>query len=231
MGTLYLIRHGQASIGAQNYDALSDLGREQAERIGQWLARCGVHLDHAVAGSLVRQQDTAQRALQAWSQATGKPAPDLMTDPGFNEYDHHDIIDRQAALTGHPGRLMAGVSRNEFEKWFQSAVRRWASAEHDADYGEPIGAFHARVTQAVQRLQQRPAKGETVAVFSSGGSIAMISGHALGLPLQSAIRLNFLIANGSISRFVYDRERFTLSYLNSHGHFEGFDEGRLVTFR
>lgn len=34
MGTLYLVRHGQASFGADDYDQLSDLGRRQSVRLG-----------------------------------------------------------------------------------------------------------------------------------------------------------------------------------------------------
>jgi broad specificity phosphatase PhoE len=41
MGTLYLVRHGQASFGADDYDQLSDLGRAQAVRLGEYLARTG----------------------------------------------------------------------------------------------------------------------------------------------------------------------------------------------
>ena len=34
MGTLYLVRHGQASFGADDYDQLSPLGHQQALRLG-----------------------------------------------------------------------------------------------------------------------------------------------------------------------------------------------------
>ena len=34
MGIIYFVRHGQASLGAQNYDQLSDLGYAQAEQLG-----------------------------------------------------------------------------------------------------------------------------------------------------------------------------------------------------
>jgi broad specificity phosphatase PhoE len=37
MGTLYLVRHGQASFGADDYDQLSALGRRQSVRLGEYL--------------------------------------------------------------------------------------------------------------------------------------------------------------------------------------------------
>ena len=45
MGTLYLVRHGQASFGAEDYDQLSELGARQSERLGQYLADKGLALD------------------------------------------------------------------------------------------------------------------------------------------------------------------------------------------
>ena len=39
MTTIYLIRHGQASFGAANYDQLSNKGEQQATLLGQYLAK------------------------------------------------------------------------------------------------------------------------------------------------------------------------------------------------
>ena len=36
MGQLYLVRHGQASLGADDYDQLSPRGREQGLRLGEY---------------------------------------------------------------------------------------------------------------------------------------------------------------------------------------------------
>ena len=38
MGTLYLIRHGQASFGAADYYQLSELGARQCHALGQYFA-------------------------------------------------------------------------------------------------------------------------------------------------------------------------------------------------
>ena len=39
MGSIYLIRHGQASLGAANYDELSPLGVRQSQLCGEFLHR------------------------------------------------------------------------------------------------------------------------------------------------------------------------------------------------
>ena len=63
MATIYLIRHGQASFGAANYDQLSELGQRQADATGEYLARLGIALDAAYSGDLSRQRETCQRVL------------------------------------------------------------------------------------------------------------------------------------------------------------------------
>ena len=63
MGSIYLIRHGQASFGADDYDVLSATGVRQAQVLGEHLAGLGLRLDRCLAGDLQRQRHTASEAL------------------------------------------------------------------------------------------------------------------------------------------------------------------------
>ena len=60
MGTLYLVRHGQASFGEDDYDRLSPLGHRQAQQLGRYLgerfAREGVQIETVLMGSLRRHR-------------------------------------------------------------------------------------------------------------------------------------------------------------------------------
>ncbi|MBT9476162.1 MAG: histidine phosphatase family protein [Polaromonas sp.] len=58
MGTLYLVRHGQASFGADDYDLLSPLGQQQAVRLGEYFKYKGVTFEAAMTGTLTRQRQT-----------------------------------------------------------------------------------------------------------------------------------------------------------------------------
>ncbi|PTT61728.1 histidine phosphatase family protein, partial [Pseudomonas sp. HMWF007] len=91
MGSIYLIRHGQASFGADDYDVLSPIGVRQAEILGQHLAELGVRFDRCLAGDLRRQQHTATSALEQFA-ANGLPVPTLETDSAFNEFDADAVI-------------------------------------------------------------------------------------------------------------------------------------------
>src|SRR3546814_10473498 len=65
MGAIYLIRHGQASFGAVDYDKLSKRGVEQAAVLGQALAARGVKPDVVICGGMLRHRETALGCLQA----------------------------------------------------------------------------------------------------------------------------------------------------------------------
>ena len=63
MATIYLIRHGQASFGSDDYDQLSQLGIRQAEVTGEYFRESGIFFDSAYSGDLKRQIDTSQLVL------------------------------------------------------------------------------------------------------------------------------------------------------------------------
>ncbi len=69
MATLYLVRHGQASFAAENYDRLSELGRRQSVWLGEYFAERGIVFARAVCGTLERQRQTARMILETMGSA------------------------------------------------------------------------------------------------------------------------------------------------------------------
>ena len=60
MGELYLIRHAQASFGAEDYDKLSELGHEQSVALGKALSQHGVMPEAWVMGDMRRHRETLE---------------------------------------------------------------------------------------------------------------------------------------------------------------------------
>ena len=60
MGMVLLVRHGQASFGAEDYDVLSEAGVAQSKRLGAWLREAAVQPAALVHGAMRRQRDTAK---------------------------------------------------------------------------------------------------------------------------------------------------------------------------
>jgi broad specificity phosphatase PhoE len=72
MAIIYLIRHGQASFGAEDYDRLSELGRRQSQVLGEYFRGAGVVFDAVYSGDLLRQRETARLALDLGGEDTYK---------------------------------------------------------------------------------------------------------------------------------------------------------------
>lgn len=74
MSTLILVRHGQSVWNAENRftgwvnSPLSELGREEARRAGERLARENLRVDKAFTSELVRAQETGRIILEALGQ-------------------------------------------------------------------------------------------------------------------------------------------------------------------
>lgn len=229
MATIYLIRHGQASFGQENYDQLSPTGWEQGRILGRWLAG-KVTPGAVVGGALERHRETAEAVATGY----GSTLPDMQVLAGLNEFDHTEVLTRfrpEWAERAVMARDLAAFPKpaKAFQDAFVQAVARWAGGQHDHDYGETWPAFKARVLAALDELVEF-ADGTDVLVATSGGPISVIVQSLLGLDDERALKLNEVIANTSVSRVLYSGSRRSLSVFNNFAHLEAEDPA-LVTFR
>ncbi len=235
MGQVFLVRHGQASFGAADYDQLSAHGVEQSRLLGRWFAACKVGVGQVVTGSLKRHRQTAEACMAG---LPGAPAAgDWRVDPGFDEYDHVEVLAKHAPQLTDPiaaKDALAGEAdgKKAFQKIFAQAMARWMGGKHDADYRESWPAFRARCVGAAKRIAASPAA-EAVVVFTSGGPIAAICQELLGMPDERAAMLNFSLANSSVTRLLFSARdaRISLSYLNNFAHLEQTGDAQAITYR
>lgn len=210
VGTLLLIRHGQASFGARDYDQLSDHGRHQAAVLGLALAERQVKPARLVTGSLRRQRDTLDLTARAagWELAHE-------VDPRWNEFSH-------GGADGQPARQEHGESAGEYERRFDFSIDRWFRGEGDS--AEPFGAFMSRVTGVLE--DTRPGPGETYAVFTSSGVIGAVCAHLLGASDGNGggagiwPRLNRVVVNSGVTKVVTGRRGTSLVSFNDHSHLD-----------
>ena len=229
MGAIYLIRHGQASFGAGDYDKLSKLGVEQAGVLGQALVTRGVKPDLVVCGDMLRHRETAAGCLAAM----GLPGQ-WQTDAAWNEYDHEMMIEAYRPRFRNKALMMAELAatlnpRRAFQDIFAEAMQRWISGEHDGDYAESWPAFCTRVSAAVQRLREQLGKSRTALVFTSGGPISAVIRDRLALADDHTARLNWTLANAAVTKLIYSERGVYLSSFNEHAHFE--HDARLISYR
>ena len=112
MGSVHLIRHGQASFGSDDYDQLSPVGMQQSTALGMSWEASGWAPTAAVAGSMTRHAQTAIAAIDACGQGDGYDI-----DDGWNEYDHlaianaHDPAARPRTPRSSSGTSMPPSTR------------------------------------------------------------------------------------------------------------------------
>ncbi|MEQ4546722.1 histidine phosphatase family protein, partial [Nocardioides kribbensis] len=104
MGLLLLVRHGQASFGADDYDVLSPTGWEQGRLLGASLAAAGARPTALVRGSMRRHRETLEALVDGAGRGsgdTGTPeTPGVTVDAGWDEFDHLGVVGAHPDLLG-----------------------------------------------------------------------------------------------------------------------------------
>jgi broad specificity phosphatase PhoE len=236
MGKIYLVRHGQASFGTSNYDRLSELGKEQGRLLGKWLAETGQRFHTVVTGDMQRHRETAQACMSMLPDGMAPPPAGWVTDAGFNEYDHEQVLQRHRPDFVDPIAVKQFLAEGDdakrvFQRMFEEAMSRWMSGQHDDEYREPWPVFRERVLAALQRLLDAAGQSQNILVFTSGGTIATLCQKLLGLSDRQMAELNWTLVNAAVTKLLYRPGRVTLSYMNSYAHLEMLGEKHSITYR
>lgn len=208
MGVLLLVRHGQASFGADDYDVLSATGHEQGRLLGAALAGAGVRPDLVVRGGMRRHRETAEAMLAA----SGWEAP-TEVDADWDEFDH-------VTLVGSMGEELP-TDRRAFQALFERATARWV-AGHTHEDGESYAGFLARTQAALDRAVERARTG-TVVVVTSGGPIGAAAATLVDPadPARLWAAFNTVLVNSSVTRVIVGRSATRLLTFNEHAHLSG----------
>jgi broad specificity phosphatase PhoE len=224
MAVVHLIRHGQASFGADEYDELSELGRLQSRTLGAVLAARRLRFDRAVSGSLRRQRDTAKLCLEA---AGISPSGGVEIDDRWNEYDHLGLVEHHLRRDGGMPPE-AAVSSRAFQVLLDGALERWIRGDQTAPGAPTWAGFSERVWAGLEDLLASLGRGGSAAVFTSGGAITAVCGRLLGLPPAGCVALHRVVINGGITKIVSGRSGTALISFNDHAHFDGDASGQLT---
>ena len=221
MGTLYLVRHGQASFGADDYDVLSPLGQRQSVRLGEYFRYKGVRFDAALTGTLNRQRQTFAGICDGMGVAL-----DALPWAGLNEYDSAAVI---GAI--YPQLLNKPDTPERYRHYFR--LLKDGLAQWMAGVVSPVGMpsydeFVAGVTGALEHI--RTHYDGHVLLVSSGGPIATAVGQVLGTSPEATIELNMGIRNSSVTEFAFSPKRHWLVTYNTLPHLEAPEHAAWVTY-
>ena len=235
MANLLIVRHGQASFGAENYDQLSPLGQRQADLTGEFLRKMDTRFSAAYSGDLSRQRETGQRVLDQLEQA-----PELIIDPRFNEVQTDEQIEVMMPLLVERDARFADLvaamdtDTKSFQKIIETVFNYWVSPECDVSGIQSWQDYHGGVVNAFESAMASAASGTDTAIFTSGGTIATIVGHVLKLTSDRVYEFYEPVFNCSITRIIFNSRKCSLSTFNDVGHLHLMSaqlNERLVTYR
>ena len=249
MANLFLVRHGQASFGADDYDRLSPTGHEQSRLLGEYLAERGIRPDRVMTGSLRRHRETWD-GIAAGLAAQGIGAPPAVVRPGLDEYDSDRLLAAHAATRGDAGAtggpaVSAGhiavpgdpadpeVRRAHF-RLLREILAEWASGRLQPGSHRTWEQFRAGALAALLEAWQGPDgpgsdRGGDIIVVSSGGPIAAILVSLFEMPAAAFVALNLQTRNTGYTEFQGNGRRPNLTGFNGISHLDTPQRRHLIT--
>ncbi|MGM9486634.1 histidine phosphatase family protein [Ideonella sp. YS5] len=222
MGTIYLVRHGQASFGSHDYDRLSELGHRQCRALGEHFRSMRLSFDLVLTGTLRRHHETYDGIAEGLG---ARPEPERLA--GLDEYDPEAIVQAIHSdeivppATPEAVRAHFRLLRDGLIEWMQGRSMP-AGMPRYAD-------FAAGVSAALARARER-ANGGQVLIVSSGGPISAAIGLVLGLEAEAIADVNLRIRNSSVTEFVSTPRRLSLLSFNHLPHLHKPELSDWVTY-
>lgn len=125
LAEIYMVRHAQASFGADNYDLLSELGHQQARWLGDYFVDAELSFDHVFRGDMVRHRETLDGVREMLG-PEACPHEEIMT--GLNEFDFQALV--KAYMRQHPRNVPPKpLQPKDYYQLLKLALQAWSLDE------------------------------------------------------------------------------------------------------
>lgn len=235
MSVIYLIRHGQASFSAQDYDQLSDHGILQSQLLGETIKQKIQPGSHIISGTMLRHKQTMQHSLSALDNHQALQGLAL-EDCRWNEYDHKNILAVYNAALATPQGIKQylieqGKPFSYVKELFIHAIRQWTLASTSAQYTESFEEFYQRVLAGLTQVAKLN-NDKTTVIYTSGGPISIVVCHLMGIPLHHFLDVNWNLVNGGITKLITrgPQQKLAVSTLNEHDFFAQQQDKTFITY-
>ena len=236
MSLLFLVRHGQASFHADDYDQLSARGAEQARQLGLHWAELNLSFDQVYVGPRRRHRQTLEAFAAAYRER-GLTWPEPVE---LLELDEHcgqdvltrslpDLMQRDPVIREMREKLRkdSDTAQRDYLRLFQKVTRLWVRRELHLPELEAWHQFRERVQRGLATITEASGSKKRVAAFSSGGPVAAATGFALNLDDEKTLELSWVVRNTAYAEFLFSRGRFSLVTFNAVPH---LTDPHLLTF-
>lgn len=223
MSKIYLVRHGQASFGNEDYDALSDLGHQQAIWLGDHFRSRAIGFSKVFSGTLNRQHQTCDRIVSR----SNAGDTEIGWLSGLNEYSSEELY---ASFTG--GDLAhehQKSDRKTYWQTFRKAYESWVNGTLDTGH-QSWEAFCTNIDRALTKATKDSGREENILMTTSAGVIGVIVSRLLGAPPQSAIELNFQVRNTGFCEILHTGKGLKLISFNNIPHLDHPERINSITY-
>ncbi|MGQ0619720.1 MAG: histidine phosphatase family protein [Panacagrimonas sp.] len=203
MSTLVLLRHGQASFGADRYDTLSGLGRQQAEAVGRHLSTRERGFSRVWVGPRDRHRLSARYALEPLGIDWQTPA-----EPALDEFAEGQQILASAErvqgvkLLGH-----AAITGVEARRRYAAQIDAWAAGKVEIEGVVSARNFRLSVVAWLHHVWADPTSGQNLLAVTSAGVIAAVLTEVLGQPDSALADYMSVLHNSSLTRLAFSPGR------------------------
>jgi broad specificity phosphatase PhoE len=228
VSSLFLVRHAQASMGAEDYDNLSEHGIEQSTRLGRAFVERGMSFDAVYIGPKRRHRQTLDHLSKA-AVPLGLALPEAIELKELTEIDAHLLGDEamRRVLPSCPNLLeqlaekkLDASGREAIRHYvgvFEALMKRWAKGEF-RDRLVPYEDFSRQVLKGLQKIMRAEGRKRRVLVVTSGGPVSLSTRHALDATADRAVELMFALNNASVTELRYTENRLSLVRFNDVGY-------------
>lgn len=215
---LLLLRHAQGSLGAEDYDRLSDTGQAQAALLGRRLVGEGIESWPVWSGALRRHRQTLDALPVSGA---------VQINPCLNEYRVHQLLTaarEQASSLGlrpppEPAFADPVAFLAAFMAWFPEVLDCWQRGLLRDPVNGSWAAFQTRVLLPVPGWLRRLQAGRSVVVVTSAGVISTLVAELCGHDLEWQRRLNLSLYNASVTELGLEHNRrWRIARLNCVEH-------------
>jgi len=236
MSLLFIVRHGQASFHADDYDQLSTRGVEQARLLAVHWADLNLSFDHVYVGPRRRHGQTMdavatvyrERRLN-WPEPVNLPELDEHCGVDVLMRSLPDLMRRDPAIREmkEKWRKDSDNAQRDFMRLYQKVTRMWVRRELRLPDLEAWHEFRDRVSRGLAKIAEGTSSKKRVVAFSSAGPVAAAMGVALGLDDEKTFELSWTVRNSAYTEFQFSRGRFSVMAFNAVAH---LTKPHLLTF-
>jgi broad specificity phosphatase PhoE len=225
MQTIYIVRHGQANSLGAYYDELTDFGRNQCTKLGEYFKKNNIQIDYSASGEMARQQETLSLVLKHSNQSL----VESKVHKSLNEFGREISIHYLSSLMNEFPKAKSIKEKWEFLKsqkserskmYFQKILKElFAVWTQNQSPDDPLSFYNFKKNR-LDVWKEIPKNAKSILLVTSNTPISIYLSESLKIPDSDLFHISRRIENTSLSIFQVNATKKKFQTINSLVHLE-----------